>query len=241
MPSPLDKIDLHIHTTFSDGLCSVAEAVKWARVKRLEFFAITDHYSEFCDVPKRMPNGLLRAYLDTLASHNVIRGVEADILPDRVSISKATASLFDLVLGGLHSLHGRGFWGDSHPVWSPKSFVEDVRVTLVKAIESGLLDVLVHPTWLPEDIRPQTKRLITKDWIESIVDTSVDHQVAIEISGAWKVPDELFIMQCLRQGVKLSIGSDAHFSSGIGDVGYAVNLLKRAKAPADAVFLPNRT
>jgi len=241
MPLSLDKIDLHIHTTFSDGLCSVEEAVKLARAKKLEMFAITDHYSEFCDRPKRMPKGQLKVYLETLASHDVIRGVEADILPDGVSISKKTTGLFDLVLGGLHNLRDRVFWGDDRPIWNPRVFVEDVRVTLIKAIESDLLDVLVHPTWLPEDIRPQTKHLISKDWIESIVDASSDHQVAIEISGAWKVPDELFVAQCLRHGVKLSIGSDAHTPSGIGDVGYAVDLLRRVGAPSESVFLPDQT
>ena len=240
MDFKLDRIDLHIHTSFSDGVCSVKDVVKTAQTKRLNVFAITDHFNEFHELPKRMPKSQLKTYLNTLNDAGVIKGVEAEILSDGVSISKQTANLCALVLGGLHILHDRVFWYDNQPIWDPKSFVEDVRVTLIKALESDLIDVLVHPTWLPEDIRPQTEKLITKDWIESVVDAASDHEVAIEISGAWKVPDEFFIRECLGKGVKLSVGSDAHNASMIGDVRYAVNLLKRVNASSDSIFLPIR-
>ena len=109
---------------------------------------------------------------------------------------------------------------------------------MIKAIESELLDVLAHPTWLPEAIRPQTKRLITMDWINSVVHSASDHDVAIEISGAWKVPDELFVKECISMGVKLSLGSDAHDASRIGDVAYGINLLKQVNATSEDVFVP---
>ncbi|NIP67326.1 PHP domain-containing protein [Candidatus Bathyarchaeota archaeon] len=239
MSLPWDAIDLHIHTRFSDGQSSLAEAVRVARAKKLKIFAITDHYSQFCDLPHRLSKGQLKTYLDSLSSAGVmVKGVEADILPDQFSISKANADLCDLVLGGLHVLEGRVFWGDKGPIWDPRSFVEHIRVTLIRAMESGLLDVLVHPTWLPEDIRPQTKQLLTRDWRESLLEAAADHMVAIEISGAWKVPDEVFVRACLRRGVKLSVGSDAHTPSDIGNIRYAVDLLKRLEAPPEAIFLP---
>jgi putative hydrolase len=235
-----DRIDLHNHTSFSDGVCSVEDVVNLARAKKKDIVAITDHYSEFQDLPKRMSKGHLKVYLDTLNRFDVISGVEADILPDDVSISKHTTSLLDLVLGGLHSLNDRIFWGDARPIWKPESFVEDIRVTLIRAIESELLDVLVHPTWLPDAIRPQTNLLITKNWIDSVIDTAADYNVAIEISGAWKVPDELFVKECLKKGVKLSIGSDGHNASSICNTKYATDLLKKVKASPESIFLPHR-
>lgn len=39
----MEKSDLHIHTTASDGLLTPEEVVRWARVKRLKAVAITDH------------------------------------------------------------------------------------------------------------------------------------------------------------------------------------------------------
>ena len=37
------KCDLHIHTTYSDGILTPSEVVKWAYKKNLTDIAITDH------------------------------------------------------------------------------------------------------------------------------------------------------------------------------------------------------
>lgn len=36
-------IDLHIHTNYSDGKCSLTEILKMAEVNQLEYISITDH------------------------------------------------------------------------------------------------------------------------------------------------------------------------------------------------------
>ena len=36
-------IDLHIHSTYSDGSCSVKEILQEAENKKLEYISITDH------------------------------------------------------------------------------------------------------------------------------------------------------------------------------------------------------
>lgn len=236
------KIDLHIHTTFSDGNCTVEEAVKTAEVKGLRVVAITDHYSELQNLPKRMVQGQLPRYLQSLEGFNVLKGVEAEILPDGTpSLSKENADLLDIVIGGLHIIQGIVFWSDSTPIWNPRGFVEDIRVAFIKAMESGLLDVIAHATWLPETIRGETSSLITDAWIESVVDAASDCGVAVELNGAWKVPDERFVNECLRRGVKLSIGSDAHFPSMVGEVGYAVDMLKNLNVPDNLIFLPRKS
>lgn len=39
----MQRADLHIHTTASDGLLSPSEVVRWAKIKRMTAIAITDH------------------------------------------------------------------------------------------------------------------------------------------------------------------------------------------------------
>ncbi|MEM2989458.1 MAG: PHP domain-containing protein, partial [Candidatus Bathyarchaeia archaeon] len=48
MADPLGAsgMDLHIHTTFSDGKGSVGDVAGAARRRGLALFAITDHYEE---------------------------------------------------------------------------------------------------------------------------------------------------------------------------------------------------
>jgi len=177
--------------------------------------------------------------VQTLNSFTVLKGIEVEILQDgTVSISKKKVDELDIVMGGLHSINNIKFWSDSSPIWDPKGFVEKVRVALIKAMESGILDVIAHVSWLPEMIRKETHRVITNDWIKSVVDACCDWGVAVELNSAWKVPDERFVEYCVKKGVKLSIGSDAHQRLMIGKTDYAVNILKRIKVPKDLIFLP---
>jgi len=236
----LSKIDLHIHTTFSDGSCFVEDVVRTAEIKGLEFVAVTDHFSEFQELPKRMRTAQIPSYLDSLNGTPMIRGVEAEIFGDgTVSVSPKVARQFDLVIGGVHNLDDRVFWGDSRTIWNPTQFMEDLRLAIIKGMETRLIDILAHPTWLPEGIRSRAADLITDEWVSSVVDAAHDCGVAIEASGAWRVPDEAFIRKCLDHGVKLSVGSDAHNVNMIGKTSYAVDLLKKVGVQAEDVFLPS--
>ena len=238
--SIIEKIDLHIHTSFSDGEYTVDEAVKIAEKKGLKVVAITDHYSEVHPHLKRIKRSNFSKYLQTLERFNVIKGVEVEILQDgTISISKTKLEELDLVIGGLHSINNIKFWGDSTPIWDTKRFVENVRVVLIKAIETGLLDVIAHVSWLPKMLRKVTQNIIADDWIKSIVDTCCDWGVAIEINCAWRVPDERFITHSIKKGVKLSIGSDAHQRSMIGKTDYAVDLFNKMKIPENYLFIPS--
>lgn len=233
------KVDLHIHTTFSDGRSSIQEVISVGRLKGIKVMAITDHYNEFSNFSKRLARDQFASYLSALEGTGVLRGVEADIFEDgSVSVSEKTAESIDLVIGGMHMLHGVAFWYDTTPILNPTAFAEDTRLTLIKAIETGLLDVIAHVTWLPETIRPQTGSLVTKEWIRSVVRAACDNSVAIELSGAWKVPDEEFVRECVHQGAMLSVGSDAHSANMVGNVEYSIDVIRSVGVSPDLLFIP---
>jgi histidinol phosphatase-like PHP family hydrolase len=234
-----EKIDLHIHTSFSDGNYTIDEAVKIAEMKGIKVIGITDHYSETQHPPGRVTRSQFSRYLKTLNKFSVLKGVEVEILQDgTVSITKNKVDELDFVIGGLHSLNNRKFWGDSKPIWDYKGFIETMRVVLIKAIESGILDVIAHVSWFPETIRKDPQRILSNGWIESVVDACCDGGVVIELNSAWKVPDERFVKYCVKNGVQLAIGSDAHERFMIGKTDYAVNILKKMKVPDNLLFLP---
>ena len=242
LQSSIKTIDLHIHTQFSDGICSVEEVSKIVEVKHLSLIAIADHYSELVRLPKRMSKYHLSRYLDTLENFNLLKGVEVEILNDgTVSISRTSSDLFDVILGGLHIIKGIRLWGDYSPILNKPDYVEAIRVALIKAMESGLIEVIAHVTRLPETLLSESNRLITYDWIDSVVDAASDYGIAVELSGAWKIPDERFVTECLKQGVKLSLGSDAHSLQMVGDTRYGVELMKQLEIDKDSIFLPKKT
>ncbi|MFH0749054.1 MAG: PHP domain-containing protein [Candidatus Bathyarchaeota archaeon] len=240
--SYLKKIDLHIHTTFSDGACSIEQIMSLPVVKNLQIIAITDHYCEFLFLTNRMTKHSLSKYLPILENFNLLKGIEVDILDDGlVAISRASLFMFDVVIGGLHSVCGINLWNDFTSILNPSKYMETLRVALIKAMESKKLDIIAHITRLPETLHSEHSKLFTDDWIESVVKSASDNNVAIELSGAWKIPDERFITKCLNYGVKMSLGSDAHTCKMIGKTGYGVEMWKRLDICKDCLFLPKTT
>lgn len=239
--SDASNMDLHIHTEFSDGNCSVEDVVREAKIKGLNFVAITDHYSEFSALPNRMSKRNLPKYLDTLENFNIIKGVEVDIFDDgKVSISEETANRFDMIIGGLHSVLGIGFWHDTDLVLDQRKYLEVIRVALIKAFESKKLNIIAHITRLPESLQPEYPNIFSDNWVRSVVKAACDNNVTVELSGAWKVPDERFVTECIKQGVKLSLGSDAHNLKTIGDTTYGLEMLKRLNIGKDSIYLPKK-
>jgi histidinol phosphatase-like PHP family hydrolase len=232
---------MHIHTQFSDGKHSLDEMYKVTQAKGLKYVAITDHYSEFTPLPHRMSKRDLRSYLENLERIPAFKGLEVDIMEDgSVSMSTKTGNDFDVIVGGLHSVHGIRFWKDLTPILDAKGFVEDVRIALIKAIESRCLDVIAHVTWLPPSISSRIHELVDTEWIASVIEAASDFGVAIELNGRWRIPNEDWVKRCIHHGVQLSLGSDAHTLQAIGKTDHGVRLLTDLQVPKDLVYLPRK-
>ena len=54
------------------------------------------------------------------------------------------------------------------------------------------------------------------------------------------MPDEQVVKKCLKEGVKLSMGSDAHRASDVGNIKYPLTLLSRLGAGLDDLYLPRK-
>ena len=239
MARRLLKLDLHIHSRFSDGDSTLQEIASVARAKKLVAAGVADHYVSGPAPRGRMGRNKVKEYLSQVAAAGLLKGVEVDIYEDGgVSLDSSERRLFDYVIGGVHEVDGIEFWGDPSPIPHPERFVEAMREALVEAIEGGLVDVVAHLTWLPEDLRGMEAHLITDDWVESIVRAAASRGVAIEVSGAWQVPDERVVRRCLKEGVKLSLGSDAHRASEVGNLSYPLKLLARLGAGVEDIFIP---
>jgi len=237
--SLVKKMDLHIHTNFSDGNITIPQLLHINKVKNLTLVAVTDHYSEYIRIKNRMFGNEIVEYLDALKGTGLLKSIEAEIFSDgSVSISKQHSKMCDFILGGIHSLDGINFWRDFQPILNPARYVDRVRIALEVAMESKIIDVLVHVTWLPEAIRSQSKKLITSEWMKSLINTALDNNVAIELNDAWEVPSVEFVRLCLEQGVKISVGSNAHTVKDVGNTAYPLKILSYVKANVEDLFIP---
>jgi histidinol phosphatase-like PHP family hydrolase/predicted nuclease with RNAse H fold/dephospho-CoA kinase len=217
--------DLHLHTAWSDGSASVNTMAGAIVASGLKHFAVTDHSRT-----AKLQGGLTpllwlrQANALTLAAPvcPVLHGIEVDILRDgTLDLPNSLLAAADLVVGSVHS-----------------NWTDDVRVNtdrLVRAIESGHIDILAHPT----------SAIVGKpgvpDYLRAPAD--VDWDAVFEKCASWRVAVELncfpsrldlplhLLQRAVNAGCAISIGSDAHARSHLINLRFGAAALERLDPP----------
>ncbi|MBU1158970.1 MAG: DNA polymerase/3'-5' exonuclease PolX [Candidatus Thermoplasmatota archaeon] len=193
--------DFHVHTDWSDGANTIDEMVASAIAKGYEFVAITDHSQSL-----RIANGLTPERLNDQVRKvreaderadgriRVLAGSEVDIKVDgSLDFPDDVLMDLDVVIGSVHSR----FQMDKR----------EMTARVVNAIESGMIDILGHPTG-----RLLGQRAPYEIDLPAVLDAAAMNGVCVEINS---FPDRLDLKaeDCRTAkglGVKVSIGTDSH-------------------------------
>jgi len=223
------KFDFHTHTLYSDGSGTVASTVEVAEALRLEAVAITDHAPELSvGIPREKLTPMLRdieiARED--AGIQVLAGIEANVMDEwgAIDCEDEFSRKLDILLVGIHKL-GRAR--------DPAELARDYLRRATGAIERYKFDVFVHPFYFHHYLAPH----LSPEDLEGFVGLVAERGVAIEINRKYRVPDEEFLRLCLREGVKLSVGTDAHSAGEVGRVDWVLGVLRRLGARREDLIL----
>jgi histidinol phosphatase-like PHP family hydrolase/predicted nuclease with RNAse H fold/dephospho-CoA kinase len=217
--------DLHLHTAWSDGSASVNTMATAVVASGLKHFAVTDHSRT-----SKLQGGLTpilwlrQANALSLATPvcPVLHGIEVDILKGgTLDLPHSLLKAADLVVASVHS-----------------NWTEDARANtnrLLKAIETGCIDILAHPT----------SAVIGKpgvpDYVREPADVAWDE--IFERCALWRVALELncfpsrldlplgLLRNAIEAGCAISIGSDAHARSHLLNLRFGEAALRRLEAP----------
>jgi histidinol phosphatase-like PHP family hydrolase/predicted nuclease with RNAse H fold/dephospho-CoA kinase len=217
--------DLHLHTAWSDGSASVSTMATAVVASGLKYFAVTDHSRT-----SKLQGGLTpilwlrQANALTLASPvcPVLHGIEVDILKDgSLDLPQSLLRAADLVVASVHSN------------WTDEASANTDR--LLKAIETGCIDILAHPTsavigkpGVPDYLRQPAE----VHWDE-VFERCALWRVALELNcfpSRLDLPLTL-LRKALRAGCAISIGSDAHARSHLLNLRFGEAALRRLEAP----------
>lgn len=208
----IPKVDLHIHTTFSDGRCTMREVVKIAGERGVECIAFTDHAFNMDNFG--VNEDTIDEYIHEAnmvkkeSSIKVLIGLEAEI-PTIDKVMRYRDRL-DLILISNHGPVRTTFYS-----------------AIVSIIKNYTIDVIAHP-WYINDA----------DW-DKLIDLALERDVAVELNSFRKVPEAPIVEHIARRGLKFSVGSDAHFKSEIGKVGWAYKMLDNlGLGPESLIRLP---
>jgi DNA polymerase IV (family X) len=221
------KGDLHMHTTASDGHCSITEMAEAAIACGYKYIAITDHSKVLAmtggldekralehiqnirEVDRRM-EGRIR----------IFAGIEVDILADgTLDLADEVLAQMQVVIASIHTRFEQGR--------------EEMTERVLKAIENPNVHVLGHPTG-----RLLLRREPFAIDIGRVLRRCAELGVAAEHNAA---PERLDLndrdLRLAKElGCKIVINTDSHDTRTLGRMQYGIRQLRRAwLAPEDVL------
>jgi len=258
----LPKLDLHTHSSFSDGHQTFEEIFNEAQRKELMAVAVTDHhtntslldvYDHANDIEDiRSMKERCRAISKGSRTRFLV-GVEADIidLDGCLNISPEIAAEADFVIASLHVIPGIEMKWEK--VASGEVGVDRKKVVSrciegeIAAAKNAHADVLGHPMYVISVGRYlRSIEEADNSLLVELAETAAKHNVAVEINGHFfrelTPPSGYFNLfkMCLERGVKLSTGTDAHRPAHVGDLQEIHATLSRLRAEPSDIYSPLR-
>lgn len=226
------KGDLHSHSVWTDGIHSIEQMAETAATQKYEYLAITDH-----SVSMRIAHGLsesqalsqIQEIKDYNRNHDLklLAGIEVDILADgSLDYSDEVLSQFDFVIAAIHS------------------HLNQETLTLYNRLERALanpyVNILAHPTSRLLG-RPGVlfcEREPYKVSIQSIIELCKKNNVVLEINCFPERLDlnEKNVVTATEQGVKVSLGTDAHSLAHLCNIEYGIDLINKCNLKKSMVL-----
>lgn len=216
--------DLHMHTTASDGKCSIEEMARAAQKLGYAYVAICDHspsatIANGLSIP-RMKKHIreIRAVEQRIKGITVLVGCECDILPDgRLDYPDEVLAECDWVVASIHLAMGSAGGARKH----------SATERTIAAMQNRFVSAIGHPSG----------RLINRrapmelDW-SAVIDAAKKSQTMLEINASWQRLDlkDLHVRQAVEAGVMLTINTDAHHTDQLGQMRFGVTTARRGWA-----------
>lgn len=227
-------VDLHAHL---EGETSIERALEIARARGVRL-GVVEHGGR--GQPLHDDHSL-RRYVEEMALHPVYVGIQAEGLDWDECFSAAARGELDYVLADALTFPERDgqvrLWTAEARVDDAQDFMDRYTAFNVQVISSTPIDILANPTFLPAAIAEQYDALWTERRMDAVIDSAVEHGVAIEINARYEIPSAAFIRRARAAGVRFSFGSNQH-GEQIGRLGYCVRIARECGLTRADIYLP---
>ncbi|MCL4372893.1 DNA polymerase/3'-5' exonuclease PolX [Candidatus Parvarchaeota archaeon] len=208
--------DLHVHTKDSDGMNSLEEMAYAAEQKGLKYIALTNHSrslpvahgldeKRFFELNKKIDS------FNEKSDIKILKGVELEILKDgSLDLKDESLKELDFVIGAMHQ--------------NLNMNSKELTSRLIKAINSGMINTIAHPT---DRIIGQREGL--KLDFDKVMEACKNNDVLLEIDGYPERSDLPFdlVKKAKDYSIKFSLGSDSHRTEHLRFLNLAAAIARR--------------
>ncbi len=218
-------LDTHTHTIASGHAYStVNEMVLGAKEKGIELICITDHAPEMPGSCSDMHFRNFKVIDRILHGVNVMMGAELNIMSydGDVDLSPNVLKKLDMCIASFHNI-----------CLTPGSREENTRAYL-KVIENDFVNIIGHPDdgRVPADYDELAKHAKETNTIIEINNSSLKPTSSRVNSRENSI---MILKACEKYGTYVTIGSDAHFYTEVGNHSIALDLIKEVHFPNELV------
>jgi DNA polymerase (family 10) len=219
--------DVHMHTSETDGACTIREMAEAALARGRRYIAITDHSKNLA-----MTNGMnderalahaarVRQVNEEMEGRiHLFTGIECDILDEgEMDLEDETLAQLDIVIASVHSRFDQP--------------LDVMTARVLRAIENPYVQILAHPTG---------RKLLKRDPyaidLERVMTRAAELGVAVEHNAAPARTDlsDLHLRQAKRLGCRIVINTDAHATAHMDYFKDGIVQLRRAWLTAEDVL-----
>lgn len=224
------RSDLHMHTTFSDGLNGIDEMVDACRRRGYEYIALTDH-TKNASVANGMTDSEIMHYWDVIDDYNenlrshgdafqILKGAEVDILENGgLDLADETLARADWIIASIH-------FGKRQPR-------RQIHRRYLDAFQNPYVDVIAHPT----------QRVIGVDApmdvdVEFLCENAKRYGKCLELNSQPRRLDldAKWLKLAKDYGVPIVISTDSHSVDHLDYIRFGVRQARRAGLSCEDVF-----
>ncbi len=212
------KGDLHVHSTWSDGLIDLNDMVKRIKKYGYEYLAISDH-SESNFYGRGLDKGRIKEkaeYVRSLKSkhcdYKILMGSEIDIRKvGKLDYPDDVIKKLDIAIGSLHS--------------SFLNTEDENTARSISAVENKYIDFIAHPTG--KVFRDRAPYFID---IDKLISSAAERGKALEINSYFLRLDldEENARKVKEMRGRVVINTDAHRPNNMDMIGLGVDIARRA-------------
>jgi DNA polymerase (family 10) len=217
------KIDLHNHTTYSDGTLTIREVIEIAKMKEISYLAITDHFTTSWKKgiidPVTFEN--INQYCSEIREErkrmqvDCLVGLEVDMESSLQDIKRIPFKQFEMLLFE---------YVDSI------SILNNV-ISLIQEFKPTALLALAHNSYI------RTANL------EKFCNLLIENNIFFELNARYLNPKDGDLINRLKTlkeyGIRFTIGSDAHDKAQIGNTAIVSAILEKIDGFENVIDMKN--